>query len=304
MVGISVAVILLPYTLTRAIGVTEEVIEEYLGRVGQVINFRLVVDKETGKPKGYGFAEYADVDAAASAVRNLNATELHGRQLRVDYANEGNKDKEDDSARHTAGVNGHEAAQAPSAELPPLPTGRDLDSHLTAEDAISKTLETLPPPQLLDVLGQFQAVATAEPAKATALLQNAPQAAYAIFQALLLLKLVDANALTTIIKQNTAVPAPAPPQAAPPQPTQQHPYGGYPPAPQPYAGHVPTPPVQQPYQPPPAVAAPPPGVPPDKVDLIRQLMSMPQAAIDALPPDQRNQILTLRQQYAAAFPNR
>jgi cleavage stimulation factor subunit 2 len=47
-----------------------------------------VTDKETGKPKGFGFCEYHDQYAADSAVRNLNGHELHGRQLRVHYADE------------------------------------------------------------------------------------------------------------------------------------------------------------------------------------------------------------------------
>lgn len=48
--------------------------------------FRLVVDRETGKPKGYGFCEYRDEETAASARRNLQGYEVNGRQLRVDYA--------------------------------------------------------------------------------------------------------------------------------------------------------------------------------------------------------------------------
>ena len=48
--------------------------------------YRLVYDRETGKPKGYGFCEYKDSETAQSAMRNLNGTEIHGRQLRVDSA--------------------------------------------------------------------------------------------------------------------------------------------------------------------------------------------------------------------------
>lgn len=50
------------------------------------LHFRLVYDRETGKPKGYGFCEYKDTETAQSAMRNLNGTEIHGRQLRVDSA--------------------------------------------------------------------------------------------------------------------------------------------------------------------------------------------------------------------------
>lgn len=69
-------------------GVSEEQIMDIFGRAGQVVNFRLVYDKETGQPKGFGFLEYTDTDAAASAVRNLNEYDLGGRTLRVDYSND------------------------------------------------------------------------------------------------------------------------------------------------------------------------------------------------------------------------
>lgn len=47
---------------------------------------RLVYDRETGKPKGYGFCEYKDQETALSAMRNLNGYEIGGRTLRVDNA--------------------------------------------------------------------------------------------------------------------------------------------------------------------------------------------------------------------------
>jgi len=47
---------------------------------------RLVLDRETGKPKGYGFCEYRDEETALSARQNLQGCEINGRQLRVDFA--------------------------------------------------------------------------------------------------------------------------------------------------------------------------------------------------------------------------
>jgi cleavage stimulation factor subunit 2 len=60
-----------------------------------------VIDKETGKPKGYGFCEYKDEETALSARRNLQGYEINGRQLRVDFAENGrntdrNREKVDD----------------------------------------------------------------------------------------------------------------------------------------------------------------------------------------------------------------
>ena len=65
---------------------TEEQLIEIFSEVGQVAKFRLVFDKDTGKPKGYGFCEYSDSDTAASAVRNLDKYEANGRSLRVHFA--------------------------------------------------------------------------------------------------------------------------------------------------------------------------------------------------------------------------
>ena len=47
---------------------------------------RLVYDRETGKPKGYGFCEYQDLETAQSAMRNLNNHDFNGRPLRVGVA--------------------------------------------------------------------------------------------------------------------------------------------------------------------------------------------------------------------------
>jgi RNA recognition motif-containing protein len=62
-----------------AYDVTEEQLIGILSQVGPVISFRLVLDRESGKPKGYGFCEYRDPETAASAVRNLNNYDLNGR---------------------------------------------------------------------------------------------------------------------------------------------------------------------------------------------------------------------------------
>lgn len=47
------------YTLCHA-GLSEEQITDIFNSAGKVLNFRLVYDRETGRPKGFGFAEYPD----------------------------------------------------------------------------------------------------------------------------------------------------------------------------------------------------------------------------------------------------
>lgn len=49
---------------------------------------RLITDRETGRPKGFGFCEFYDKATAESAHRNLNGHELHGRNIRIDFAEE------------------------------------------------------------------------------------------------------------------------------------------------------------------------------------------------------------------------
>ncbi|OJD30003.1 rna recognition motif containing protein [Diplodia corticola] len=278
-------------------GVSEELITETLSRVGQVLNFRLVYDKDSGRPKGFGFAEFSDAEDAASAVRNLNDYELMGRKLRVDYSN-------DNGAGDSAPANYNPPQPAsngqdapPSATLPPLPPGVDVPPNLTCPDAISKTLQTLPPPQLLDILSQMKGLVTTDPAKATELLRQAPQLSFAIFQALLLLGLIDQSLLTSVVDTTTIPqPEPQPQPAATPMPPQAFP--GYPPQ-QPGRGvmNVPTPPVGNPYQQPPMPMQQPaaqPQVPFDQQALIRQVMQMSPETIAALPPSDRAQIEALR----------
>ncbi len=40
-------------------GTTEDQMKEIFSVIGPVLSFRIVFDRETGNPKGYGFAEYA-----------------------------------------------------------------------------------------------------------------------------------------------------------------------------------------------------------------------------------------------------
>ncbi|KAH8155119.1 uncharacterized protein LAJ45_00128 [Morchella importuna] len=75
-------------------GLAETQLTEIFKSVGRVVCFRMVYDRETGRSKGYGFAEYIDAETAASAVRNLDGYDVMGRKLRVDYSSQGYVGKE------------------------------------------------------------------------------------------------------------------------------------------------------------------------------------------------------------------
>ncbi|EKV11407.1 Polyadenylation factor subunit CstF64, putative [Penicillium digitatum] len=271
----------IPYNLT------EEQVKDILSTAGTVTKFRLMMNPETGKPKGYGFADFADADAAASAVRNLNDHEVMGRKIRVDWPHNNEKDSvpPDYSQQSQSLMNQDPTQQQPiqgSAPLPPLPPGVELPPQIDCPNAISHTLASLPPNQLLDVLTQMKSLAVADPARATDLLRQAPQLAYAVFQALLLMNLVEYQLLGSIVEQ--AAQPPQVPQQQTPQQFQQY---GVP-------GQISTPPVTgTPFAPPPVQPA---ASMHGQEELLQQVLSMPQASIDALPPMERSQIMLLRQQ--------
>ena len=225
-----------------------------------------------------------------------------GRELRVDFSHVGGKDDGAPSgynAQHPTQTQPSNGYQPPvPTGLPPLPPGIDLQPNITCPDAISKTLSTLPAPQLLDILSQMKGLVMGDPAKATELLKQAPQLAYAIFQALLLMGLVDTTVLGSVVEQ-ASHPAQPPAHAVPPrpapsyQPPVQQAYPQYPPM----SGqmHAPTPPVHnQLYQPPPAPLVPP--QPANQEELLQQILNMPQHQIDQLAPGDRAQIMAVRQQ--------
>ncbi|KAI1828076.1 hypothetical protein F4861DRAFT_242006 [Xylaria intraflava] len=285
-------------------GLSEEQITDIFSTAGKVLNFRLVYDRETGRPKGFGFAEYPDADSAASAVRNLNDYEIMGRKLRVDYSTEGRVDGDDGNSAPTSygqTTNGasHQATQAQSTgSLPPLPPGKELPPGMTATDAISRTLNTLPPSQLLDILSQMKSLASTDPARATELLAQAPQLSYAIFQALLLMGLVSPEAIQSVLDTSAAPPPVAQATPAYPQPSVP----GY------TAPATSTPPVPAAYVPPAASApqasyAPPaanaPAVQQHPDALMQAVMNLPQETIDQLPEAERQQILALRAGFMA-----
>lgn len=65
---------------------SEEELRNIFSRVGPVVSFRLMYDRDSRQPKGYGFCEYRDIETAYSCMRNLNDVDYGGRPLRVDWA--------------------------------------------------------------------------------------------------------------------------------------------------------------------------------------------------------------------------
>jgi RNA-binding motif X-linked protein 2 len=52
---------------------------------GEIVDLRLMRDKETGKSRGFAFLAYQDQRSTILAVDNFNGVEICGRVLRVDH---------------------------------------------------------------------------------------------------------------------------------------------------------------------------------------------------------------------------
>jgi RNA recognition motif-containing protein len=71
------------YVGNLAYSTTDSSLETLFGRVGSVVKATVIMDRETGRSKGFGFVEMADEAGAAAAIAQLNGTQLDGRALKV-----------------------------------------------------------------------------------------------------------------------------------------------------------------------------------------------------------------------------
>jgi RNA recognition motif-containing protein len=67
---------------------TELSLREAFGQVGTVADAKIVMDRETGRPRGFGFVEMSSDQEAQEAIQQLNGRELDGRAINVNEAQE------------------------------------------------------------------------------------------------------------------------------------------------------------------------------------------------------------------------
>lgn len=219
---------------------TEEKLKEAFSEVGPVVSFRLVFDKDSGKPKGYGFCEYRDQETAQSAIRNLNNIELGGRALRVDSAaNEKGRDEprnQPSQGGPTGVVTGANAgplgpAMVPGVIAPPgMGMGQAMSSTVgsgmmtpalldqqpvygqecepeKAPEIISQAVVSLPPEQMFELAKQMKQCIQSNPQEARTMLMGNPQLAYALLQALVVMRVVDPQTAMSILYRPNVSPS-------------------------------------------------------------------------------------------------
>lgn len=71
----------LPFTAT------DDAVRTLFSQHGTVESVSLITDRETGRPRGFGFVEMSNADASR-AMQALNGTDFDGRSLKVNEAQE------------------------------------------------------------------------------------------------------------------------------------------------------------------------------------------------------------------------
>ncbi|KAE8124456.1 hypothetical protein FH972_019340 [Carpinus fangiana] len=66
----------------------EQGLRDAFSKYGDVMEARVITDRDTGRSRGFGFVTYTSTEEASSAIQALDGQDLHGRVVRVNYATE------------------------------------------------------------------------------------------------------------------------------------------------------------------------------------------------------------------------
>jgi RNA recognition motif-containing protein len=74
------------YVGNLAYGVTDSDLQTMFAPFGTVQSAQVIMDRDTGRSKGFGFVEMSNSNEATAAINGLNGKEVDGRQLTVNEA--------------------------------------------------------------------------------------------------------------------------------------------------------------------------------------------------------------------------
>ncbi len=55
-------------------------------RFGDIVEAKVILDRDTGRSRGFGFVTFADSSSAQSAIAEMNGTDFEGRTIKVNEA--------------------------------------------------------------------------------------------------------------------------------------------------------------------------------------------------------------------------
>lgn len=67
---------------------TDQTLGDAFKRFGEVVEAKVITERDSGRSRGFGFVTFADDEAGRKAISEMNGTELDGRTIRVDEASE------------------------------------------------------------------------------------------------------------------------------------------------------------------------------------------------------------------------
>jgi RNA recognition motif-containing protein len=76
------------YVGNLSFNTSESQLADLFSEHGEVSSVALITDRETGRPRGFGFVEFANDADANKAIEALNGAEIDGRALTVNVAKE------------------------------------------------------------------------------------------------------------------------------------------------------------------------------------------------------------------------
>lgn len=74
------------YVTNLSYTVDSEALRAYFGSCGDVVTADIIMDRDTGRSRGFGFVEMATQDQAQNAIQTLNDQPLGGRAVGVALA--------------------------------------------------------------------------------------------------------------------------------------------------------------------------------------------------------------------------
>ncbi|KAJ5210164.1 Nucleotide-binding alpha-beta plait [Penicillium cf. griseofulvum] len=66
---------------------SDESLRAAFGEFGNIVDSIVMVDRETGRSRGFGFVTFSSAEEAEAAINALNEQDLDGRRIRVNLAN-------------------------------------------------------------------------------------------------------------------------------------------------------------------------------------------------------------------------
>ncbi len=74
------------YVGNLSYGMSEDELREAFGAFGEVSSVKILMDRESGRSRGFGFVEMPNANEAESAIAQLNGKDVGGRALRINEA--------------------------------------------------------------------------------------------------------------------------------------------------------------------------------------------------------------------------